>query len=59
MNELTQGDAYKLVMEMQSLRDALAGAAIDTETTRLIEALENALMWGYIAHVAKNGVDYD
>jgi hypothetical protein len=27
----------------------------DAEETRLVEALEEALRWGYIVHVAKGG----
>ena len=58
--KLTQKMAAELVISMEALVTNLYKLALkDAEETRLIEALETALGWGYIACVAKNGVEKD
>ena len=51
---MTQKSAADLVLAMKRLLADIEGVGVeDAEETRLIEALETAIRWGYIAHVAK------
>jgi hypothetical protein len=54
MTKLTQKSAADLVLAMKTLAASLKSIGVeDAEETRLVEALEEAIRWGYIAHVAK------
>ena len=54
MAKLTQKSAADLVLAMRALLASLKSIGVeDAEETRLVEALEEALRWGYIVHVAE------
>jgi len=54
MANLTQKSAADLVLAMKTLLASLRSIGVeDAEETRLVEALEEALRWGSIVHVAK------
>ena len=53
MANLTQNSAADVVLTMKTLLASLKSIGVeDAEETRLVEALEEALRWGYVAHVA-------